>query len=380
MAQVYDYIVIGSDLGSLALACALSQNTKNVALVDGQDFAGNDSKAVSFPTGLIANGFHYIPDSELAKKAISFLEELIGENILGPMHEIPPMTFEQGQLKEFLGFGENHPTFYEEIKFFTTSQRREVLIPTHQWASLLIQKFQGEFIPRSYVTKFEINDNKVTAIKVNGSKTIEALNFIYCGPVKSLARLLPEEALSQKARTRLAKNTYCSALYLDLCHAKQITESSAVHILQGTNPEEQGPCAGQFQPAVEKDGQWMQASQWVTFVEDEAEEESEVIGLALKKMKKQIKRAYPDSLEGMKVERLRWAPLVSALSDLKLSGQQTLGEIENLWIGSGSANPQKFWAGSLLQSQLVLAAMGFKTAELAADNAAALDTDTSLQA
>ena len=363
MAQVYDYIVIGSDLGSLALACALSQNTKSVALIDSQDFAGNDSKAVLFPTGLISNGLHFIPDTELTKKAISFLETLVGEKILGPSREIPPLTFDQGQLKEFLGFGANNPTFYEEIKFFTAVHRREVLISTHQWASLLIQKFQGEFIPRSYVTKFEASNNKITAIKINGSKTIEALNYIYCGPVKSLARLLPENALTQKARTRLAKNTYCSALYLDLCHAKPITENLAVHILQGTNPDEQGPCAGQFHPAVEnsavKDGPMLQASQWVTFVEDEVEEESEVIGQALKKMKKQIKRAYPESLEGVKVERIRWAPLASALSDLKLSGQQTLGEIENLWIASGSANPQKFWVGSLLQTQLVLAAMGF---------------------
>lgn len=362
MAQVYDYIVIGSDLGSLALACALSQNTKNVALVDSQEFAGNDCRAVNFPTGAISNGFHFTPDTELAKKAILFLEELISENILGPLREIPPLTFEQGQLKEFLGFGENNPSFYEEIKFFTSSQYRELLIPSHQWAALLIQKFQGEFIPRSYVTKFEVVENKVVAIKVNGAKTIQALNYIYCGPVKSLAQLLPEEALTQKARTRLVKNTYCNALYLDLCHAGTVTDNLAIHILQGTNPDEQGPCAGQFMTPIEKEGQTLQASQWVTFVEDEAEEESEVIGLALKKMKRQIKRAYPYSLENMKVERLRWAPLVSALSDIKLTGDQSLGEIENLWIASGSAHQQKFWVGSLLQAQLVLAAMGFQTA------------------
>ncbi len=376
MAQVYDYVVIGSDLGSLALACALSRNTKSVALIDSQDFAGNDSKAVTFPTGLISNGFHFIPDTELTKNAISFLETLMEEKILGASHEVPPMTFDQGQMKEFLGFGESNPTFYEEIKFFTSTHRREVLIPTHQWASLLIQKFQGEFIPRSYVTKFEFTDNKITAIKINGSKTIQALNYIYCGPVKYLANLLPENALTQKARTRLAKNTYCSALYLDLCHAKPVTESLAVHILQGTNQDEQGPCAGQFYPAVENSseihGPLLQASQWVTFVEDEVEEESEVIGQALKKMKKQIKRAYSKSLEGVKVERIRWAPLASTLSDLKLSGQQTLGEIQNLWIASGSANPQKFWVGSLLQAQMVLAAMGFAPTQTQ-ENSADLD-------
>ena len=76
MTKIYDYLVIGSDLGSLALACALSQSTKNVALVDSQDFAGNDCRAVNFPTGMISNGFHFTPDSELTKKAVTFLENL----------------------------------------------------------------------------------------------------------------------------------------------------------------------------------------------------------------------------------------------------------------------------------------------------------------
>jgi hypothetical protein len=362
MAQVYDYIVIGSDIGSLALACALSQNTKNVALVDSQDFAGNDCRAVSFPTGVISNGLHCTPDTELTKKAISFLEDLTGEKILGPSREIPPITFEQGQMREFLGFGDNTPGFYEEIKFFTSPQVRELLIPSQQWAALLIQKFKGEFLARSYVTKFEVADNKLVSITINGSKTVKALNYIYCGPIKALARLMPEDALSQRARTRLVKNTYWSALYLDLCHSKPVTDTSAIHILNGTTADELGPCAGQFQTPVMGNDQTMQVSQWVTFIEDDVEEESEVIGQSLKKMKRQMKRAYPEALEGLKVERIRWAPMVSGQGELKLSGQQTLGEIENLWIGAGAANTQKFWVGSLLQAQLVLAAMGFQSA------------------
>jgi hypothetical protein len=357
MSQIYDYVVIGSDLGSLALATALSQNTKNVALIDGQDFAGDDSKAVTFPTGPISNGLHFTPDSELSKKAISFLESLIGQPVLGPQREIPPVTFEQGQLKEFLGFGETNPEFYEEIKFYTTPQRRELLVPSHQWAQLLTQKFQGEFLARSYVTKFEVADNRVVSVTINGSKPIKALNFIYAGPVKALSRLLPGTAMNQKARTKLQKNDYWSALYLDLCHSKTITDSQAVHILNGSTLDELGPCAGQFQPAA-LDG--LQVSQWVTFVEDDSEDESEMVAQALKKMKRQIKRAYPEALVDLKSERIRWAPDVSGNIDLKLTGQQTLGELENFWIGSGSVHNQKFWVGSLLQAQLVLAAMGFQ--------------------
>lgn len=358
MTQVYDYIVIGSDLGSLALACALSENTKNVALIDGQDFAGSDCKAVSFPTGMISNGLHYTPDSDLAKKAVSFLEGLIGQPVLGPLREVPPVTFEQGQIKEFLGFGDNTPEFYEEIKFFTTPQQRELLIPSHQWAQLLVQKFQGDFLPRSYVTKFELEGDKVIGVTVNGAKSIKGLNFIYSGPIKALSRLLPNEALNQKARSKLAKNSFWSALFMDLCHSQPVTDSTAVHILNGTTADEIGPCAGQFLPAT---AEGLQVSQWITFVEDETEDESELVSQALKKMKRQIKRAYPSALDGLKSERLRWAPQISGQTDLKLSGQQTLGDLENLWIGSSAVHNQKFWIGSLLQAQLVLAAMGFQS-------------------
>jgi hypothetical protein len=363
MSQNYDYIVIGSDLGSLAIACALSQNTKSVALIDGQDFAGSDCKAVNFPTGTISNGLHFTPDTELTKKAVSFLESLVEQPVLGPQREIPPMTFEQGQLKEFLGFGEKNPDFYEEIKFFTSTNRRELLVPSHQWAQLLIQKFQGDFLPRSYVTKFEVTNGKVTGVKINGAKVITGLNFIFCGPLKDLTRLLPQDALNQKTRTKLAKNDFWNALYLDLCHGHQVTDSTAVHILNGTTDDEIGPCAGMFQPAT---AEGMQVSQWVTFVADDnySDEPEEVIGQALKKMKRQIKRAYPTALDGLKSERLRWAPLISGTAELKLSGQQTLGDIENLWVASAAVHNQKFWVGSLLQAQLVLAAMGFQTQEI----------------
>lgn len=364
MNQIYDYVVIGSDLGSLALACALSQNTKNVALIDSQDFPGGDCRAVPFPTGQISNGLHFTPDTDLTKKALEFLESLIGQPVVGPQREIPPVTFEQGQLKEFIGFGESTPQFYEEIKFFTANTRRELLVPSYQWAQLLTQKFQGEFLARSYVTKFEVAENKIVSVTINGAKNIKAMNFIYGGAIKALSRLLPADTLNPRARTKLAKNTYWSALYLDLCHSKVVSENSAVHILNGTTADELGPCAGQFLPAT-SDG--LQVSQWVTFVEDDTEDESEVVAQALKKMKRQIKRAYPDALNDLKSERLRWAPLVSGQIDLKLSGQQTFGDLDNLWISSGAVHNQKFWVGSLLQAQLVLAAMGFQNEVSAQD-------------
>jgi hypothetical protein len=102
----------------------------------------------------------------------------------------------------------------------------------------------------------------------------------------------------------------------------------------------------------------MQASQWMTFIEGELSEESESVANALKKIKRQIKRAYPESLENLVTERILVVPQISGSGDLKLKGNLTLPEVDNLWIGSPTLSPQKNLIGALSQAQMVLASMG----------------------
>ena len=109
----------------------------------------------------------------------------------------------------------------------------------------------------------------------------------------------------------------------------------------------------------------MQASQWMTFIEQEATDDSEVVGLALKKIKRQIKRAYPEALDGLKLERIFVSPFIAGNGDLKLSANQTIPELENLWIASATLNEQKNLVGSLLQAEMTVAALGFKVEDSA---------------
>jgi hypothetical protein len=198
---------------------------------------------------------------------------------------------------------------------------------------------------------------------INGSKTVHAQNFIFAGTVRDLALLLPEDAVSQRVRAKLAKNEYWTALCLDLCHSKTVTESTAMHILNGTTQDEIGPCAGRFMPAVEVDGQTIQASQWMTFFESEATDDSEMVGMALKKIKRQIKRAYPEALDDLKLERIFVSPYIAGNGDLKLSANQTIPNLDNLWVASATLNEQKNLVGSLLQAEMIVASLGFKIDE-----------------
>jgi len=84
------------------------------------------------------------------------------------------------------------------------------------------------------------------------------------------------------------------------------------------------------------------------------------VGLSLKKMKRQIKRAYPEAFEGLKLERIFIAPMIAGNGDLKLHANQTLPTLQNLWVASSPINIQKNLVGALLQAELVVSSLGFK--------------------
>jgi hypothetical protein len=289
----------------------------------------------------------------------------LGQNVIADVSEEAPITYDSGNFKTFLGFGENPPAFWEELSYFTSSKRIDLALQPFQWTQMLMEKFTGEFMPRSYVTKFHQEGERVTSVTVNGSKTIHAQNFIFAGSVRDLALLLPEEAISQRARVKLGKNNYWTALCLDICHSKAVTESTAMHVLNGTTQDEIGPCAGRFMPAVEVDGNMIQASQWITFMETEVTDDSEAVGMTLKKIKRQIKRAYPEALDDVKLERIFVSPYIAGNGDLKLSANKTIPSLENLWVASAPLSEQKNLVGSLLQAEMIVASLGFKVEETA---------------
>jgi hypothetical protein len=359
MAHIYDYAIIGSGISGLSIAAALSCDTKNIALIEAADVPCGANKRVQFPTGLNNNGLRFVPDSVLAEKALGFLESLIHKPIIAGISDEAPITYESSGFKTFLGFGDNPPAFYEELAYFTSTKRIDLAIEPFQWSQLLFECFKGDFLPRSYVTKFHQEGERVTHVTINGSKTLHAHNFIFAGAVKDLALLLPEDSISIRARTKLSKNTYWTALCLDICHNKKVTDISAVHVLNGTTQDEIGPCVGRFMPGQEVDGSTLQTSQWLTFIEHEVTEDSEVVGLALKKIKRQIKRAHPEALENIKLERIFVAPFIAGNGDLKLTANQTIPGLENLWIASSAIHEQRNLIGALLQAQLIVTALGF---------------------
>ncbi|MES2855876.1 MAG: hypothetical protein V4692_08430 [Bdellovibrionota bacterium] len=238
-----------------------------------------------------------------------------------------------------------------------------------EWVSALSESFTGTLLPNSYVTKMLVDDDFVIEVTVNGSKKISGREVVFATTPQQLTRLLPETHLPARLRTKLAKGEFWTSINLDLIHRGQITDSRAVHVLKGANEE---PSVGMFHPAKTlEDGSVVQVSQWVTLVPKDITDESEITGSALKHIKRQIKRAYENSLEGLVKERI----VVSPISHGDLTGlipeNGAWPKVNNLWVISSFMDSEKNLLGALRQARRTLAS-------LAGEPARIIDRDTDL--
>ncbi|MFN8792356.1 MAG: NAD(P)-binding protein [Bdellovibrionales bacterium] len=341
MSMVYDYIVIGSGLSGLTIATALSQETSKVLLLDSADQAGGWLRKLHMP---------FVPATPSAQSAVLNLESLLNLKILGEVRDSNPVTYENSSLKTFMGFGEKSPEFYDEISYYCATQSYDLKLSPSEWITLLLERFKGTFQPRSIVTKFVVENGRVQSLLVNGTKKVVGHNFIFCGEMKSLEILLPIDFMSSKVRNKIAKTKTWTRASLQLTHAGPVTDNQDFHILIGTAADEIVTCVGRFANQV---------STWTTFISDDEAEDPEITAQALKRIKRQIKRAYPDSLNAPLEEKIVVQSEFGGHFDVKLQANQTWPEIENLWIGSAPLQKDRNIVGALRQAWLVLASLGF---------------------
>ncbi|WP_409478510.1 NAD(P)-binding protein [Pseudobdellovibrio sp. HCB154] len=368
--HIYDYIIIGSGLTGQTIATQLSQETQNVLLIEAEAFTGGSNRQALLNGNVIDAGMRFLPANDLSIKAVEQLENLLGLKLIKSEKENHPQTYDASGFKPFVGFGDKSPEFYDQFSYFLSPKELELTLPVHQIMELLKNKYQGETLMRSHVTKFGFAeqeegskaDPQLTHVVVNGSKTYYANNFIYAGPVRDLALIVPDDVLNIRAKAKLKKDSYWMAICLDLFHQDLTTEQEGLFVLDGTTDDGIGPCAGRFLPGVAADvsptQKAQQISQWISFIDLTTAEETENVGEVLKKMKRQIKRAFPEMSDAIKAERIFMSPPLSG-GELKMNSNGTLHKVNNLWIASASMNQYPNLLGSLLQSQMTLAALGF---------------------
>ncbi len=349
-----DYLVIGAGLTGLATARALEVSHPHLKglIVESSSFIGGASKAQETLMGNSTLGLRQLPGSELAIKALKFLERVSELEIVESQSHLEPLTFSEGSIKPFVGFGDVSPEFYSELSYFLKPTVIDLKIPLFEVCKKLTQDLKLEIKLKSEVTQVEILEGGF-AVTVNGQYRIDCSQLVSTLPIKKLARLLPSAAVPQKIAQKLSKLSSWSAVHLDLITKTKTTDLENLHVLFGSSSELVSPIWGRFQKATESG---LQLSQWMTFVKEPEAENPESLSHALKLIKRQIKRAYPELLAQIEREKIIIFEGYGQETDLKIPSAYSWPKSDALFLATGTIASESNLVGSLLQAELITAA------------------------
>lgn len=352
--MTYDYVIVGASLTGLLIAKNLSSAGASVCLLEGAETLGGLSRGQHIKGHSCNNGLRFIPGTELGLKAVQFLQK----NLSGfDFHQVEtnPQILESGSFQNFMGFGDSAPAQYEELSYFLSPYEIKTNLSVYQWIEQLQVSIGWEPFTRQFVTKFQTEDGKIHSCTVNGQKKIQAHNFIFCGNPSDLGLLLDANLLGPKATTKLNKSPFLTAICLDIFNPQFSPQDENIKIIHSVGQEESNTTLGRFQNYSEG----LQISQWLTLIPSLDAEDTEMIGGCLRRMKRQIKRAYAQLFDSPATERIMVAPKFAG-ADLKLTASRSLPGVANLWIASPQLHSQKNILGGLLSAELILAALGFQ--------------------
>ena len=365
----YDSIVIGGGLAGLLAANQLEHTGRKVALIEALDTLGGTSRPVSTPAGTIDHSLKFFPETADSEDMFQWLESVLNSPIEREIVEAAPVTYDEGKFKPFVGFGDQKVATAGEVDAYAKTRYYKLSSTPKDWIAKLTETFTGTVLMQSYVTKMQVDDDFVIELLINGSKRVSAREVIFAATPQQLTKLLPETHLPARLRQKLLKGEFWTSINLDLVHSSVVTESRAVHILKGANEE---PSVGLFMdPVTTEDGRTLQVSQWTTLVPRDIADDSEITASALKQIKRQVKRAYEHSLDGLIKERIAVSPtshgdLAGALPD---DGRWP--KLQNLWVIASFMDSAKNATGLIRQARRTLAA-------IAGEPAQAIEADTDL--
>lgn len=351
----YDSIIIGSGLTGLIIAQRLAERGEKVLVLEARETLGGHlrksiNKGYEFKTSL-----EFVPDYQEFSEPFEHLEEVLGQKVLGPSEELEPLTFNSGEFRTFVGFGDIKFPSVDEAQWYTHQKRRELLSSPESWVEQLLSEPQFDSLTLHQVTQYNFEDGLLNSLTVNGSKKIFANHFFHTAPVTALNQLISNDFLKGNEKTRLAKAQGWTSIGLYLLHDGIQSEGQNIHILSGSKTDYE-PCLGRFyRPSNDKEsGQVTQESHWMSWVNDEHAEDMEFVGATLKHIKKQVKRSYPKAIDTVINERIVVTPQGQGFVDLQLKSPHQLNRISNLWLASPLLVEQRGVGASVQVAESVL--------------------------
>lgn len=322
-----DVLVLGSGLNGLLAAEAYRQMGHSVVILEGLDRLGGSERPMLTASGHLPPHLGFCPADPNAQSLLRWLSQLLKLELEFQQVEMGPIHYD-GHFKSFLGFGDKTLLSRDEVDYYCQPFRIQSQIQFPELTLQLIELLSPFAQTRKQVTKLQIQDDRISEVEINGEERWTANTVIATQSPSEILELIPHDQLDGKVRSRLAKAAGWGSVSLHLLHKTTVSQEKAMHILYGSGQEAE-PVIGQFWTPKEN-GQ--QISMWMTFVPAESRENTDDLSHAVKHIKRQLKRAYPDIFDSIQEDRLMVQSDLHGQIDLKSKNPAQLPGIQNLFI------------------------------------------------
>ena len=273
----YDHVLIGYNLSSMTLAWELARKNQNFCVLDSKHQGSSPVKTIASLETLVATRTPFNRAFEVPTDRA---------NVFGDLQTVegPPVTFEKGEFKSFLGFGDSKVEAMDAVEPFCSTET--VLTQLQQedfWEKILSSTSENLFLDQQ-VTDIEYNEEAVQKIHLNGKTSLSGNHFYFFDHFDFLFDKMGNEM--KKVASQFGKLKWYSSVNLVIHHDQAPTTfiPNQMYFLIGSKMQ---ACLGSF---TQIHGEWI--SRWESFLPAELTADAETTGTMVKEIKKQIKRAF----------------------------------------------------------------------------------------
>lgn len=321
----FDYIIVGSGIEALLKGLELERQGLKGCLIEKEESLGGLFRGLRNNDVLFESHLQYLPETAPTARALEALQNEIPEMTFQTT-DVGPLTFQNGQVQPFMGFGQTDNEAVDLYSQFTQSSQFVLSQNICQLIGPLREKYTGEILNLSEVTALELSPEVLVTLNGTTILKCETLYFFESPLRLSKLLLMSKTALPKTLIPKLSKTTLWTSVLLAYQHEQPLTDSKAIHILYGSKEQ---PCVGRF--GMENG---VPTSQWLCLVGPETAADSEGLGGTIREMKKQIKRMYPHFFETSEKENILVSPESYGLVNPQLLENDHFQKLPNLRLGS----------------------------------------------